>query len=477
MLGSAPNLLCCILPSNAIKFTHEGKVGIKLYVLPAPSCGMDNRPNQKISTDKSTFSENVQESDECLSLSQCGSDPNGFHGSTHQEGPCKSHTLDDEPKTPIRNGASTDGGEENHPYPHETTVWICCDVYDTGIGIPENALSTLFKKYTQVSADTARKYGGTGLGLAICKQLVELIGGHLTVTSQEHHGSIFTFVLPYKVSLACDNSDEELSDMADHDALGESNDDDTSSGFFQFQPRTLGTLFSSGSSIRTQKLLPNSVAFNPSHKLNGLPEDPYSFPIISIASKEVLSLKDSCSMADDAEKSSEAEENGNPPMVSTYSSRTATKVGETIKQRASQEASERKERSNRSSQCTSSNCPESTKSTSKPKILLVEDNKINVMVTKSMMKQLGHIIDVVNNGVEAVCAVQNCSYDLILMDVCMPIMDGLQATRLIRSFEEAGNWDAAVEAGIEQHMPPNSSPKNQESSSSRNRVPIVAVSS
>ncbi|KAE8654763.1 hypothetical protein F3Y22_tig00117047pilonHSYRG00141 [Hibiscus syriacus] len=85
-----------------------------------------------------------------------------------------------------------------------------------------------------------------------------------------------------------------------------------------------------------------------------------------------------------------------------------------------------------------------------PNILLVEDSKINVMVAQSMLKQLGHTIDVVNNGVEAVCAVQKRSYDLVLMDVCMPVMDGLQATRLIRSFEETGNWDAAVKVGIEQ---------------------------
>ncbi|CAL5409238.1 unnamed protein product [Camellia sinensis] len=101
------------------------------------------------------------------------------------------------------------------------------------------------------------------------------------------------------------------------------------------------------------------------------------------------------------------------------------------------------------------NSLEIPKSMLKPKILLVEDNKINVMVTQSMMKQLANTINVVNNGVEAVRVVQSCTYDLVLMDVCMPVMDGLQATRLIRSFEETGNWDAAVKAGIEQFVPPN----------------------
>ncbi|KAA8525687.1 hypothetical protein F0562_007542 [Nyssa sinensis] len=63
-----------------------------------------------------------------------------------------------------------------------------------------------------------------------------------------------------------------------------------------------------------------------------------------------------------------------------------------------------------------------------------------------------------------------------MQDVCMPVMDGLQATRLIRSFEEIGNWDAAVNAGIEQHMPPSdSSPNGQEFQLSTKRIPIIVM--
>ena len=143
-------------------------------------------------------------------MSQTSSDQKGFH-SKKREGSCQNLSLSDEPGTPVING-TIDGDEEQAELP-ETTVWIRCDVYDTGIGIPgmmyacllslhcqkkseilldisvgpvwgvldtfsclyvtENALPTLFKKYMQVNADHARKYGGTGLGLAICKQLVK----------------------------------------------------------------------------------------------------------------------------------------------------------------------------------------------------------------------------------------------------------------------------------------------------------------
>jgi hypothetical protein len=72
---------------------------------------------------------------------------------------------------------------------------------------------------------------------------VKSMGGHLTVTSKEHCGSTFTFILPYKVSTTCDNSDDsdELSDV-------DNNDDDTTGGFFQFPPQTLGSLFTSNGS-------------------------------------------------------------------------------------------------------------------------------------------------------------------------------------------------------------------------------------
>ncbi|GKV03059.1 hypothetical protein SLEP1_g15425 [Rubroshorea leprosula] len=167
------------LISNAIKFTHEGKVGIKLYVVPEPPFAKE--ASQHSSTaDQSTT--DVPTEEKCASKSQTNSDQNGVHGKK-RGGSCHRHQLD-EPRSRVKIG-TLDGDEEQTELP-ETTVWIRCDVYDTGIGIPENALPTLFKRYMQVSADHARKYGGTGLGLAICKHLVELMGGRLTVSSRKN---------------------------------------------------------------------------------------------------------------------------------------------------------------------------------------------------------------------------------------------------------------------------------------------------
>lgn len=259
------------------------------------------------------------------------------------------------------------------------------------------------------------------------------------MSSREHIGSTFTFVLPYKVSPICDNSDdsEDLAIMANHDSAV----DDITDGFFQFQPRTLGSLFSSNGSIRTQKLLSHNVGYTSINKLNRVAEDSYAFPTNNLRLKELASPEDTCSTVDAAETSSETECSVIPSLH--YEHEVDVKIGKVHQQGSecrSQSSSsnvshleEEKgqvdkltiseppgschglEKSCASSESTSSGIVEEPKPKPKPNILLVEDNKINVMVTQSMMKQLGHDMDVVNNGVEAVRAIQQHTYDLILM--------------------------------------------------------------
>ncbi|MED6203636.1 hypothetical protein PIB30_001334 [Stylosanthes scabra] len=446
------------LISNAIKFTHEGKVGINLYVVSGTQANEDR----------------------CLSTPQSSSDRNLLDAQRHDHPPSQNHAFHGECISPVKSECSANGDTEEHHHSTETTVWIRCDVYDTGIGIPETAIPTLFKRYMQVGADHTRKYGGTGLGLAICKQLVELMGGDLTVSSKEHHGSTFTFILPYKVSIIEENSDDtdELSDMENDEGTC----DDTTESFFQFQPRTLGSLFSSNGSSRTQKLLTHKIGYTSSNTS----ECSFSFPSHDIISKGTCSVQDSSLVVDtpeisesSASSSGQSRETNIENVVSRDKYCQDKGIADSSKHMVAAlemdiatKSSELQQKFKVQGNVTSIFASELTKSTSKPKILLVEDSKINIMVTQSMMKQLGHSIDVVNNGAEAVRAVQQCSYDLVLMDVCMPIMNGLQATKLIRSFEESGKWDAARKALMELNL---ADLDYECSGPSKKRIPIVAM--
>jgi CheY-like chemotaxis protein len=82
------------------------------------------------------------------------------------------------------------------------TCWVRIEVIDTGVGIPQEKLSTIFESFSQADASVTRKYGGTGLGLTIVKQLVELQDGRITVSSVENEGSTFIVFIPYGIGKA-----------------------------------------------------------------------------------------------------------------------------------------------------------------------------------------------------------------------------------------------------------------------------------
>jgi CheY-like chemotaxis protein/two-component sensor histidine kinase len=171
----------------------------------------------------------------------------------------------------------------------ESDCLLRFSVRDSGIGIPEDKIGLLFDKFSQVEASTTRKYGGTGLGLAISKQLAELMGGAVGVTSQEGKGSEFWFTARLGRSLG-------LADQAD------------------------------GANLEGEKAA----------RLNG-------------------------------------------------------------------------------------------------RILIAEDNSTNREVALGMLKKLGLRADAVGDGAEALIALESIPYDLVLMDMRMPVMDGLEATRQIRN--------------------------------------------
>lgn len=130
------------LTSNAIKFTHEGKVGIKLYVVAEQHLETKQNCHEKISLDQSKVSESTQKEDKCLSATQSLQRDSCMRN--HREASNENDKFNDEPSTPNRSATMMCEEEENHSVPQETTVWLRCDVYDTGIGIPGNVGVLLF---------------------------------------------------------------------------------------------------------------------------------------------------------------------------------------------------------------------------------------------------------------------------------------------------------------------------------------------
>lgn len=129
-------LLISVLCSNAIKFTHEGKVGIKLYVVTEPYSGRGVGNHQKLNADESAVSTNGLKEENSSSPAQSSCSQKSLHCQAHGEGLDQNGILEDGPRTLLKKASPTDGDIQKHPHPHETTVWIRCDVYDTGIGIP-----------------------------------------------------------------------------------------------------------------------------------------------------------------------------------------------------------------------------------------------------------------------------------------------------------------------------------------------------
>eukprot|EP01018_Ginkgo_biloba_P007093 Gb_39124 [translate_table: standard] len=258
------------------------------------------------------------------------------------------------------------------------------------------------------------------------------MGGHLTVTSREHCGSTFSFVLPCRVPkkrTSCEEADNDLlydMPLPDHDAMPNPTIEDTKVGYFHFPPRTLGSFFSSGGAASRSKLLSASVALsNNVTNTNCISQGNCKFPSSTCTLMERTSNEGTSSInggnqcsAPDSNNDVGKDKGEKDNTVSSDGSTASTQSWESEDLKFPSSMHENREEAEKSSHKVrklSEDTSEVSQLQSQPRVLLVEDNKVNVMVTRSMMKRLGHSLDVVSNGKEAVQAVQRSNYDLILM--------------------------------------------------------------
>ena len=310
-------------------------------------------------------------------------------------------------------------------------------VRDTGIGIAADRLDRVFEEFTQADGSTSRRYGGTGLGLTIAQRLVGLMGGKIAVTSELGRGSEFGFTLPLA---AADTSLTNGRHAAPVSLSGRRivivDDNATNRRIFR------EALTAEDARVEEARDAVSGLALIRSIGAEGAPP---ALAIIDVrmpgldgfelvteirgdtalATLPVLMLT-SAGQRGDAARCRELGVSGyltKPISRSDFLETVTTILGGTGVRCDEREVITR----------------HSLNETRRPlRILLAEDNPVNQEVATTMLRKRGHTVDTADNGREAVAAVERASYDLVLMDIQMPEMDGFEATAAIRALGERG---------------------------------------
>ena len=302
-------------------------------------------------------------------------------------------------------------------------------VTDTGIGIAEDVRSTLFERFIQADSSTTRQFGGTGLGLAICKQLAELMGGEIGVESAPGKGSMFWVKVRLDVSRQCqaDGSADLVAALDGHSVLL-ANNNRPPRRILEKQLGVIGmrVFVADDAASALQQLIEAAEARTPIDLAiidQSLPDragvdladrirSDQRFKGIRLA----LAAPAGATFGEGRLQATKYDALINKPVRRSALIETVAVMLGAVKPRDASET-----------------LPVVEDDVAPMRILLAEDNQVNQQVVGAMLTDAGHSVDVVNNGLEAVSAVRRIPYDLILMDIRMPEMDGFDATRMIRS--------------------------------------------
>ncbi len=347
-------------------------------------------------------------------------------------------------------------------------------VSDTGIGIAQDKLDALFQPFTQADSSTTRKYGGTGLGLTISKQLAELLGGEIGAESTPGKGSTFWFTTEVKIRKPFRGS--KVSVKEDKELLRSSkilivDDNSANRRILSDILDGLGCIHAEATTGHEalETLIKADAEDNPfTVALLDMQMPDMSGETLGIRIKEdtrlsgtlLMIMFTSAATRGDAARMSEAGFSAfltKPATLSQFREcllRVLIQNGDTIKDDAR-------------GIITKHSIAESRKENLR--ILLAEDNPVNRKVALKILEILGYNAHPVENGIQAIEELEKNHYDLVLMDIQMPEMDGLEATRIIRDPESAvmnhdipiiamtahamhGDRDKGIQAGMDDYI-------------------------
>ena len=312
-------------------------------------------------------------------------------------------------------------------------------VRDTGIGIPPDRMDRLFRSFSQVDTSTTRRFGGTGLGLAISRRLVEIMGGKMWVESTPGEGSTFFFTLTATAAA----SEKRIYGQGDPSLLLQKrvlivDDNQTNREILIRQCNTWGmSSIAVDSGSATLALLVQDSRFDLAILDMQMPDmDGISLAeeIRKMASCANLPLVMLTSMGNQEIRRRESELNfadimTKPVKRAQLFESLSNIFAKTVRQSAHDEAHRARQISTAPAAFYQNS---QTGASPSLRVLLAEDNAVNQKVALRTLERLGYRADTANNGLEVLTALQRQVYDVVLMDVQMPEMDGLEATIRLR---------------------------------------------
>lgn len=345
---------------------------------------------------------------------------------------------------------------------NDTHAVIELEVTDTGEGMPEEKAQAIRAAFEKRDTTFADRYGGLGIGLAISKELLDLMGGNLTLRSVEGLGSTFkiSLKLPKGAGLVANQSL-----LNRHRILLVADSMRDRGRLLEYFQEWLLEVDSHGSSpVALEKLRQASLTKQPYelviidlqlHKHAGaqLAQEISKNPafdnvriLLLVHDRDSLTQNNNSAQRIDAMLVKPVRKQMLHDAIATVLGREYSEVQPLVTDRSLQDATVTHTR----------------------RALLVDDNEVNQIIAKGALKKLGIHADVTNNGEEAIEAVMEKQYDFILMDCEMPIMDGFEATRCIREWEkehgghtpiialtasDSGDChDACMQAGMDEYM-------------------------